>query len=332
MDQVTTLEDIRGIVLAYRFDMHGRSTEIGPSEAINLAEPDHGFTWVHLNLADERARRWLDALDLVPENARCVMLSTDQHQLLSTEENTIWGVFVDLIQDFDKTSNSIGHLRFVMGERYLISGRRHALQAIESVRKTLKSGQVVPEPAFLFETLVEHATDGLAKLVADLVEEVDEIEDRVIADHFHRERARLAALRRQEVVIHRQLSGMLSIFRQLAHKLERSAQKSFLDAVVRLVQRIEALHHEVHAVMGRTRLLQEEIGQKMTTETNDHLYALTVITSMLLPPTLVTGFFGMNTGGLPLKDDDWGTSYATVLSLVSSLIVLLVFRMTKRRR
>ena len=34
-------------------------------------------------------------------------------------------------------------------------------------------------------------------------------------------------------------------------------------------------------------------------KTNRHLYILSIMTAFLLPPTLVTGFFGMNTGGLP---------------------------------
>ena len=332
MDQFASLQDIAGVILAYRFDEQGRARAIAETEAIDLAMPDAGFVWVHLNLGDERARRWLGSLAVVPQPARSVMLSTDNHQLMSSGDDAVWGVFPDLIRDFDETTNAIGHLRFVMGERFLISGRRHALQSIETMRATLSSGHAVPAPIMLFETLVEHATDGLSSLVQSLGNEIDAIEDRVLSDHFHRERAKLAQLRRQEVAIHRQLSGMLSIFRQLAHKLERSAQRDLVEAVNRLIQRIEALHHEINAIMSRTRLLQEEISQNITTETNDHLYALTVLTTMLLPPTLVTGLFGMNTGGLPLKESDWGTVIAIGLCLVSSLLVFLLFTLLQRRR
>ena len=332
MDQFQSLHDVAGIILAYRFDEQGRARAIAETEMIDIAMPDAGFIWVHLNLADERARAWLGSLPVVPQQARAVLLSADNHQMMMSGDDAIWGVFPDLIREFEKTTNTIGQLRFVMGERFLISGRRHALQSIESTRATLTMGQAVPAPIMLFETIVEHATDGLATLVQSIADEVDEIEDRVLAEHFHRERPRLGPLRRQEVAIHRQLSGMLSIFRQLAHKLEKSPQKDFIEAIHRLVQRIEALHHEVHAIMGRTRLLQEEISQKMTTETNDHLYALTVLTTMLLPPTLVTGLFGMNTGGLPFKDDDAGTFIAIGLCVVSSVLVFLIFRLVQRRR
>ena len=332
MDHVASLHDLAGIILAYRFDEHGKAHPIAGTDTIDLAMPDAGFVWVHLNLADERARRWIDTLEIVPAPARSMMASSDNHQMMSSAEDAVWGVFVDLVRDFDTTTDAIGHLRFVMGERFLISGRRHALQAIETVRATLHAGSNVAGPIVLFETLVEHATDGLAKLVQGLGEEIDGIEDRLLADHFHRERGKLGPLRRQEVAIHRQLNGMLSIFRQLAQKLEASSRRDFIDPVNRLIQRIEALHHEVHAIMSRTRLLQEEIGQRLTTETNDNLYMLTVVTTMLLPPTLITGLFGMNTGGLPFKDEEWGTGIAIGLCVVSSLLVFLLFRLAQRRR
>ena len=140
MDQFQSLHDIAGILLAYRFDEQGRSQVIAETEAVNLATPDAGFIWVHLNLADERARGWLSSLSVVPQQARAVLLSADNHQVMMSGDDAIWGVFPDLIREFDKTTNVIGQLRFVMGERFLISGRRHALQSVESTRATLTIG------------------------------------------------------------------------------------------------------------------------------------------------------------------------------------------------
>ena len=322
---------IPGAVFAYRFDQHGRSFEFGSDEAVGLEKPDMGFIWVHLNLADQRAQAWLKDAHALPLDARLSLLATDTHQTLAYRDEAIWGVIVDVMRDFDTMTDSMAHLRFVMGEHFLVSGRRHALQSIESTRASLASGRMLPGPAALLETLVEHATDGLAKLVSDMVEEVDGIEDRVLDNHFHMERTKLGPLRRREVAIHRQLSGMLSIFRQLALSLERSPREDLHHAVVRLIQRIEALHHEVHSIMGRTRLLQEEIAALMTNETNDHLYVLTVLTTILLPPTLVTGLFGMNTGGLPFKETDWGTLIAVGLCVLSSALVFFILRIMQRR-
>jgi zinc transporter len=36
-----------------------------------------------------------------------------------------------------------------------------------------------------------------------------------------------------------------------------------------------------------------------------------------MPPTLVTGFFGMNTKNLPFAETDGGTVFATIFILIS---------------
>jgi zinc transporter len=40
----------------------------------------------------------------------------------------------------------------------------------------------------------------------------------------------------------------------------------------------------------------------------------------------VTGYFGMNTKGLPFTDSEYGTVYATVLSLLAAGVVYLLIR------
>ena len=58
---------------------------------------------------------------------------------------------------------------------------------------------------------------------------------------------------------------------------------------------------------------------------NRNVYYLTIISGIFLPLTLVTGFFGMNTGGMPLSDDPHGTLKVVALSLVLELLFILPF-------
>ena len=64
----------------------------------------------------------------------------------------------------------------------------------------------------------------------------------------------------------------------------------------------------------------------LTLETNDRLYLLTIITTLILPATFVTGLFGMNTKQLFFSEDDNGTLYATLLCLLASGLALLILK------
>jgi magnesium transporter len=62
------------------------------------------------------------------------------------------------------------------------------------------------------------------------------------------------------------------------------------------------------------------------------MYLLTVISAIFLPLTLVTGIFGMNTGGLPFTDDPNGTLKVLGLSLFLELLFLVPFFLINRRK
>ena len=53
---------------------------------------------------------------------------------------------------------------------------------------------------------------------------------------------------------------------------------------------------------------------------------LSVVTALLLPPTLVVGVFGMNMGNLPLIHSPHGFGVAMLLCLASSVFVYVLLR------
>jgi len=97
-------------------------------------------------------------------------------------------------------------------------------------------------------------------------------------------------------------------------------------AAGRIAQRLDALDHEIVALRERTRLLQEEITALTAEETNRHLYVLSILTTLVLPPTLVTGIFGMNTKGLPFTDNENAFLWASALMVGSAIAVYLLMR------
>jgi Mg2+ and Co2+ transporter CorA len=77
--------------------------------------------------------------------------------------------------------------------------------------------------------------------------------------------------------------------------------------------------------------LHDELTTRLSEETNRRLYLVSVVTTVLLPATFVTGFFGMNTGGMLWGGDETphGTVYATLLCLFAAVVTLLLLRLKK---
>ncbi len=72
------------------------------------------------------------------------------------------------------------------------------------------------------------------------------------------------------------------------------------------------------AMRDRALLLQEEVSGKLAEESARSLKLLSVLTALLLPPTLVTGVFGMNVKGLPFTEETTGFLWAMAIIVCSS--------------
>jgi len=82
---------------------------------------------------------------------------------------------------------------------------------------------------------------------------------------------------------------------------------------------IDAIDHDVGSPHDRSRLLLDELDAKMTAVTNRRLFTLSILTACPPPPTLVTGFFGMNTKDMPFQNTDGGTWMAATVALAAAL-------------
>ncbi|CAN5375442.1 hypothetical protein BH09PSE3_BH09PSE3_27670 [soil metagenome] len=74
------------------------------------------------------------------------------------------------------------------------------------------------------------------------------------------------------------------------------------------------------------RELRDELEVQTANRVNQNLYVLSTLSALLLPATLVTGFFGMNTGGLLWQTDGNGTWKAAIIVAGSALAVYLWLR------
>jgi zinc transporter len=317
---------IPGLVWAFRFHADGTAEELAVDRPIE--DRHDGWLWLHLNLADARACQWLATADLPPA-AAMALRAPDTHQRLHTTSGCVYGVFTDAVRELDRPGDEFGHLHFAMTERHMISGRRHALHAVEATRQTIRGGRMLGGVASLLEAIVEHIADAIDASADRLADELDSIEDRILTDRAGDERQRLGRVRRTTVRLHRQLSGLRIVF----HRLERSATQDLVPglriATTALVQRLDGLDHEVVEMRDRAHLLQEEIAARLAEQTNRHLHALAILTAFLLPPTLVAGIFGMNTKGLPGTESESGFLWAMVLVLGSSALAYWIMRRTK---
>ena len=326
------------LVWAYAFDTdgiaHGLEVETLTPVALAAARADHPWLWLHFNASDARTAQAIAQLGL-PEEANEALLSHDTHVSLQLEEETAFGVFVDWHHQrgsdhsrhsFARGEAEVGWLHFALTDGLIISARRQALRSVEQVRQQVRSGVRFDSAADVLEAIVERFAVSVARATLELGEELDHIEDRVLADRIGEERRDLALLRRHAVHMHRPLTALRRVLRQFEQRYAASSDHVLLPAATRLSQRFDELDSDVATLHERARLLQDEVAAKLAEQTNRHLFVLSVVTALLLPPTLVVGVFGMNMENLPLLQSAHGFGIAMGLCLASSVLVYALLR------
>ncbi|MEH7905136.1 transporter [Rhizobium laguerreae] len=311
--------NIPGFVWAYRFSPDEKAA-VRLNNGATVAEltADNCFYWLHLNLVDARVPALLETLEGLTEDAKSALTTRDTHAAITVDEQMLYGTLVDCQRDFAEDTNNLGWLHFAMSDRFLITTRLQPLRSVERARALIeKNPGKFSRPVDLFELLVTEFQRTLIAIVIELTEELNQIEDIVYDSAQRDERRRLAPVRRTVVRLHRHLRTVLALMRRAVAADDDEMPFGFDDVARRLTGRLETVDHDIYALQDRARLLHEEIDSKQSSETNRHLYLLSIMTAFLLPPTLVTGFFGMNTANLPFAVGDYGTEYAVVLILAS---------------
>ena len=321
----------------YRFDGDGRAhpCDAATYDAGALRQPPgDDWHWLHLDLSDVRSAQ-IVALLALPEEAQATLLSPDTHVNLQLEDTVAHGVFVDWVHQRGvdlaaegqlRGDDGIGWLHFAMTGRLLVTARRQALRSLEVARRAVVAGAAADSPVRLLEMVAARFADTVERSSDGLSVRLDRIEDRVLADSIGEERRDLAQLRHQTVRLHRPLTAMRRVLKPFEQRHAVDADDALLAAIARLNQRFDDLDGDVGTLQERARLLQDEVAAKLAERTNRHLYVLSMITALLLPPSLVTGLFGMNLPGLPFAHSAHGLAFALLLGAASSVGVYLLLR------
>lgn len=271
-----------------------------------------GFRWLHLALAHQGTIAWINRSPL-PDTVKELLLSPDSHQRALIDGDVVGCVIHDFERDFETAETSrVGALRFALTPALMITARLHPIRSADLVHQKLERGPAIESAAASLDLLVGTISEGIALGARDMSVEVQKAEDAFLDGHHPPTTRDLIGIRRRLALLHRMVDGMRAVFQRL--EKDETLPETLLATVEKLSQRLQSLDADALAVQAQLRLLREEIDIQQDQRTNQNLYLLSIMTALLMPATLITGLFGMNTGGLPWATTPYGTTFATLLA------------------
>jgi len=240
-----------------------------------------------------------------------------------TEEHDHY-IFAVLKHIHDATELEFDDIDLFLGSDFLISVRNADAVVIESV-KTRASEEKTDRLDRLFYMIVDQIVDGYQPVLDKLADEISEIEDVVLEQPDPETLARIFALKRKLIEFRRVAAGMREVVNALIRKekglLGDDLDPYFRDVYDHIIRTVDMIESYRDLLSGALDIYLSAVANR----TNDVMKVLTIWGTVALPLVIITGFFGMNLK-LPWANDPHGTDYAVALMAVSTISILIYFK------
>jgi magnesium transporter len=215
---------------------------------------------------------------------------------------------------------------FISGH-YLITIHRDPLPLFDQEREYL-DGQVLHSEQFLIYRVLDTLTDSFFPILSDIDDEIDDLETAVLANPTDRELERLFALKRQLIAMRKVVTPQRDLFARSVDEVaelpglqldERDYFRDVYDHLIRISDLIDSYRD---LLSGATDLYLSTVSNRQ----NDVMKQLTIIATIFLPLSFITGFFGQNFGyEVRHITGAWWFWVIGVGSMVATVIGLVIF-------
>lgn len=248
-----------------------------------------------------------------------------------------WGEYLYVVVhgvkqgDQDKLEIAPLELDLVIGSNWLFTHRSPGFVAVNTLEAELRRNPraLTRGPAYVAHALLDKLTDTYLPVAEYIDDQVDEIEKAIIDDPKPELLETMFSLKRAVQYIRRQ-----SVYqRDITQRLSRGEFEQIPEAALAFYRDLYDQFVRVTDIAeGNREMLGVALQAHFTmtaNRTNDAMKALTIISGLLMPQTVIAGVFGMNFENIPGLKSRVGFSIAIVLMLVTSLAFYSYF---KRKR
>jgi zinc transporter len=324
----TPFEAEKGLILATRLPGAAAEFENRRTWADLDAPREPPPLWIHLDRTKERAQRWIRAeagLDpLVAES----LLAEETRPRVQAVGDGLLVILRGVDLNPGAEPDELIAIRMWIEPTRVITLRQFRFQTIADLRVLAQRGAA---PATAGSFLAAVATGLAARLgpsVDNLVELLDQIEDAMLERDTDdpADRSRLATIRRQAITLRRYLvpqrDAIMSLVTLPSPMLAVRDQTGLRVAAEQVARVAEALEE----VRDRAAVTQDEMRARHEQRVGRTLYLLTLVATIALPLSLITGLLGINVGGIPLADSSLGFALVCVGLVLIAGVELALFK------
>lgn len=217
-----------------------------------------------------------------------------------------------------------------LGPDYILTVHEGASLAVEEIQKRFASNaKHLSRPDQVLHAVIDIIVDRYLPTLDHIGDTIDEVEDQLLLDPTPKLLQTIFELKRGLLQFRRAVSSQREllnmIIRDDTELIQDDMRIYFRDVYDHAVRAMDLVETYRDLLTGGLDIYLTQMANR----TNDIVKGLTILATIMLPLTLVTGYFGMNFEYIPTLKDPNGVWYTTGALVTISLAMLGYFKFKK---
>ncbi len=321
MQAIDNLNNEPVLLAAWLLDGKGGGRELDLNGIKNWV-PDQGALWLHLDRESPAAREWISGesdIDPISLDAMFEEESRPRCTLCERGEYLIINLRTPNINPEEEVDDMLSVRLWTDGNR-IVTTRRLPIRALQAIDERLKKHRGPLNASDFVETLCRLVTETIIHVLSDLEDQIIETEKALTNPQLTGAESQnhLIIMQRKVINLRRYIVFQPSVLYELEQGAPEFLQEKDLRQIRDAAQKMKYAQSWVESLYDRSFNCQQQMYMRVTTRTGRTTYLLTVVASIFLPLTFLTGLLGANIGGIP------GADYPMAFWLFSGLCLLVI--------
>lgn len=260
-----------------------------------IAMPIADFTWLDIDLDQAQG----DLNPWVPDrNAAELMRGrfTECGRLRVAEATLIR---VEVPEELTDDQRPI-QLSILLSPNQLVIARRGPMESLQEFTTDIVNHGTKLTPLIVTCELLDDLLDLVRRPIARTAERLREFEDQVAEPELlATNEQEIGEIRRSILQIERQLDPLQTLLKRLLVDASTTYHTKEVAALRELSERADWFQRRTQHQLDHARILTDQIHMQTMDDMSTSMYRLSIIATIFLPLSFITGLLGINVGGIP---------------------------------
>lgn len=290
----------------------------------------HKLFWLHMECDEKGTAEWLFEQRDIHDGVIQGLLAEDTSPRMTPYPD---GYIINLrginLAEGENPHDMISIRMFVQSGR-IISTSKKDLHAEEEMAEILRSEDAPDDAGGFVLALLELLVDKAEENIIRLKEEMYDLEYKIIDEADTKQRRHLNEIRRTVISFSRFFSPQKDAAIKLAGLEGKLFSTAQTQGIKECINKLNKFLEDLDAIDNRCYVLQDEIAAITNDKINKNMYFISVMATVFLPLTFMTGLLGVNLGGIPGAKSENG--FLTFILILAVVLVLQIIILRKSKK